>query len=190
MADFEVKVRNLETGEMLVASMPDADTCCEWLRERPKNIEIVSVLSETSPVEQVRLKESMRPYDEDEMRLKAEYDRKTAAAAMKKYGEELEFIESAQAQADKDQGDVDPNSPLSVRYEMNEGLSVVDDKRALTDAARAACLAWIDERNAWIKDKGQVVGEAHLEVWPNDVPDGDDARRVLEGGRFFPRLAS
>ncbi len=65
MADFEVKVRNLETGEMLVAGMPDSDHCIEWPRERPKNLEIVSVLSDTSPAESRRLKEAMRPYDAD-----------------------------------------------------------------------------------------------------------------------------
>ncbi len=81
MADFEVKVRNLETGEMLVAGMPDAESCIAWLRERPKNVEIVSVLSETSPTERSRLKEAMRPYDEDELALKADYDKKAAEAA-------------------------------------------------------------------------------------------------------------
>ena len=190
MADFEVKVRNLETGEMLVASMPDAETCCEWLKERPKYIEIVSVLSDTSPAEQVRLKEAMRPYDEDELKLKAAYDRKVAEEAMRRYGEELETIESAQALAEEELEKLDPSRPMSVRYEVDEGLVVVDDNRELTDVARAACMAWIDERNSWIKDKGQIVGEAHLEVWPNDCPEGDEEKRILEGGRFFPRLAN
>lgn len=189
MADFEIKVRNLETGEMLVATMPDAESCIEWLKERPKNVEIVSVLSETSPVEQKRLKDAMRPYDEDELELKEEYDRKASAAAAAAYGQELETIENAQALSEEELEKLDPNRPLAVKYELDEGLTVVDDNRELTDAARAACLAWVNVRNGWIEGNGQIVGEAHLEVWPNDCPDGED-KRVLEGGRFFPRLAN
>ena len=189
MAEFEVKVRNLETGEMLVASMPDCDTCIEWLRERPQNIEIVSVLSDVSPAESRRLKEAMRPYDDGELALKEAYDRKAHAAAMEQYGKELEIIEGLQKDS-KDDSDLDPDRPLSVRYEVDGGLTVVDDTRKITEAAKKACLAWIEERNAWVKDKGQLVGEAHLEVWPNDVPEGDESKRVLEGGRFFPRLVN
>lgn len=188
MADFEVKVRNLETGEMLVAGMPDSDHCIEWLRERPKNLEIVSVLSDTSPAESRRLKEAMRPYDADELALKAAYDKKQLTAAMEQYTKELEQIEGLQKEGEDESG-LDPNRPMSVRYDMDSGLSVVEDKRPLTEAARKACLAWIEVRNGWIKDKEQVVGEAHLEVWPNAVPEGTEDKRVLEGGRFFPRLA-
>ena len=189
MAEFEVKVRNLETGEMMVASMPDCETCIAWLAERAENLEIVSVLSDVSPAESRRLKEAMRPYDAGELRLKEEFDRRATAAAMEQYGKELELIEGLQKEA-QDDSDLDPNRPLSVRYELDAGLSVVDDSRPLTDAARAACLAWIEERNAWVRDKGQLVGEAHLEVWPNEVPSGDEADRVLDGGQFYPRLAN
>jgi len=188
MADFQVKVRNLETGEMLVASMPDSDTAIEWLKERPKNVEIVSVLSDTSPAESARLKEAMRPYDMEEMKLKEAFDRKAAEAALEQYGKELEMIEQAQAEADGEQDELDPNRPISVKYDMDDGLVVVEDKRELTDAAKAACMAWIEERSGWIKDKGQTVGEAHIDVWPNEVPGGDEEKRVLEGSRFFPRL--
>ncbi len=191
MAEFEVKVRNLETGEVLVAGMPDSDTALAWLKERPKNIEIVSVLSECSPAESKRLKEAMRPYDADEMKLKAEYDRKAQKAAMDQYAKEMQEMQAMQAAAEADGGgELDPNRPLSVRYEVDAGFSVVDDTRPLTDAAKAACLAWIEERNSWIKDKGQLVGEAHIEVWPNDVPEGDEDKRVLDGGRFFPLLVN
>lgn len=190
MADFEVKVRNLETGEMLVAGMPDCDTCIEWLRERPQNLEIVSVLSDTSPADSRRLKEAMRPYDAGELKLKAAFDKKNVQAAMEQYGKEMELIEGLQKDAKADAGDLDPNRPISVRYEVDTGLTVVEDTRPLTDAAKKACMAWIEERNGWIKDKDQMVGEAHLEVWPNDVPDGDESKRVLEGGQFFPRLAN
>ena len=191
MAEFEVKIRNLETGEMLVAGMPDSDAAIAWLEERPKNIEIVSVLSECSPAQSKRLKEAMRPYDEDEMKLKAEYDRKATKAAMDQYAKEMQDMQAMQAAAEASDGaELDPNRPISVRYEVDVGFSVVDDSRPLTDAATAACIAWIEERNSWVKDKGQIVGEAHIDVWPGDVPEGDEEKRVLDGGRFFPLLAN
>jgi len=189
MADFEVKVRNLDTGEMLVAGMPDAETCIQWLAERPKNVEIVSVLSDCSPADSKRMKESMRPYDEDELKLKAKFDKEAMKAAAEAYGREMQQMEALQKES-KNAGDLDPNRPLSVKYEVDEGLTVVDDERELTEAAKKACLAWIAERNEWVADKDQIVGEAHLEVWPNEVPGDDEGARVLEGGRFFPRLAN
>ena len=191
MADFEVKVRNLETGEMLVATMPDSDAAIEWLKERPRNMEIVSVLSEMSPAESHRLKEAMRPYDADEMKLKSEFDRRATKAAMDQYAREMAQMQKLQAAAESEAGDLDPNRPLSVRYDSESGFVVVDDTRKLTEAAEAACIVWIRERNSWIKSKGQMIGEAHLEVWPNEVPGGEgEDKRVLEGGRFFPLLAN
>lgn len=188
MADFEVKVRNLETGEMLVAGMPDCETCIQWLKERPKNIEIVTVLSDVSPADSARLKEAMRPYDEDEMKLKAEYDKKATEAAMRAYQREMVQMEALQSAAEENEAELDPNRPISVKYDADTGLVAVEDTREIPPAARAACMAWIEERNSWVRDKGQLVGEAHLEVWPHEVPGGDEEQRVLEGGRFFPRL--
>lgn len=189
MADFEVKVRNLKTGEMMVASMPDAATCVEWLKERPPFIEIVSVLSDCSPADSQRMKEAMRPYDSVERELKAKYDAEAAAAAKAAYAKELEALEADQSASKDELAEMDPNRPIAVKYEVDEGLVVVDDDRELTEVARAACLAWVEERNSWVASKGQLVGEAHLRVWPNEIPDGDESKRVLEGGRFFPRLA-
>lgn len=186
MAEFEVKVRNLKTGETLVASMADAEQCIAWLEERPPFIEILTVLSDVSPAESKRMKDAMRPYDSVERELKAKYDAELEAALQQRYQEEMALIEKGDLGGDD--ADADPNRPLAVKYEIDEGFTVVDDSRPLTDAARAACVAWVKERNAWVEGKGQMVGEAHLEVWPNDVPEGDEDKRVLEGGRFFPRL--
>lgn len=187
MAEFEVKVRNLKTGETLIASMADCEQCIAWLSERPPFIEVVSVLSDVSPAEQQRLKEAMRPYDAAERELKRRYDAAHQEALNEAYQKEMEQLEQDQKSPTTAEG-ADPNRPLSVKYEVDEGFTVVDDDRELTDAAREAALAWVQERNGWIADKGQLVGEAHLEVWPNDVPSGDEDKRVLEGGRFFPRI--
>jgi hypothetical protein len=186
MAEFEVKVRNLKSGETLIASMADCEQCIAWLAERPPFLEILGVLSDTSPAEQRRLKEAMRPYTEEELALKREFDERHRAALDAQYQKELAQIEREQS-ATPDPN-ADPDRPLSVKYEVDEGLTVVDDDRPLTDAARDAVLAWVAERNGWIESRGQLVGEAHVEVWPHEVPGGDESARVLAGGRFFPRL--
>ena len=187
MADFEVKVRNLKTGETLIASMADAQQCCDWLAERPRFMEIITVLSDISPADSHRLKDAMRPYDEEELALKREYDEKAQAVLNERYQAELAQIESAKSEPEDP--NADPDRPLSVKYEVDDGFEVVDDSRELTDVAREACVAWVAERNSWVKAKGQIVGEAHLEVYPGPVPGGDESDRVLAGGRFFVRLA-
>lgn len=187
MADFDVKVRNLETGETMVASMPDCETCIAWLTERPPFIEIISVLSDTSPAEQRRLKEAMRPYNSAERSLKQKYDDELAAGLQAAYQDELARIESDQSAADEEDANADPNRPIAIKYDSDEGLRAVEDKREISDLARNAVLAWVRERNTWIDSKGQIIGEAHLEVWPGEMP-ADETERVREGGRFFPRL--
>ncbi len=182
MADFEVKVRNLETGETLVAGMPDVNACVRWLEERPKNIEILTVLSTMSGVDRERLEAAMRPYDEGEVALKRKYDAARSAAAAEAYADALSKMEAEPVE----DPNADPNRPMSVRYEIDEGLSAQGDSREINAAMREAIAAWVAERNQWIHSRRQMVGEAHLDVWPNAVPE--DETRVREGGRFFPRL--
>ena len=185
MGDFKVKVRNLETGETLIAEMEDSAQCMAWLEERPHFIEIISVLSDVSPAESRRLKEAMRPYNKAELALKAKYDQELVAAMEAQYKEELELIQREQKSADGQE--TDPDAVMSIKYDADDGLVNVEDGRPITDAARGACEAWVRERNAWVASKGQLIGEAHLEVYPGALPDGVE-ERVLEGGRFFPRL--
>jgi hypothetical protein len=182
MSTFDVKVRNLETGETLIASLPDCDTCVRWLSQRPRNVEILSVLSDTSGADRDRLHAAMRPYDEAELALKRKYDEARMAAAQEAYAAALRQMEAEQAAPEN----ADPMRPMPIRYEADEGLSC-GDGRAIPEVVREAVAAWVAERNGWVEGRGQIVGEAHLEVWPGDVPAGEE--RVREGGRFYPRQA-
>jgi hypothetical protein len=77
---------------------------------------------------------------------------------------------------------------MAVRWDLDAGFSVADpyDPRPISDAAKQAVLEWIAERNSWVESRGQVVGEALVEVYPGPVPDKKS--RVLPGGTFTPRL--
>jgi hypothetical protein len=65
MSTFDVKVRNLQTGRTSIASPPDYDTCARWLSQRPRNVEILGVLGDTSSAARDRPHGASRPYDAD-----------------------------------------------------------------------------------------------------------------------------
>jgi hypothetical protein len=187
MADFQIKVRNLETEETLIATLETYDDAVTWLSERPQNIEIVSVLSDVSPKQMRELKEAMRPYDEDEkQRIAARAGE--LVEAVRKAREAEEARRDAEEKLARRQAEIaDPNRPLKVQWSLDEGFKNNDpfDNRPITSAAQEAVLAWIQERNGWVAERGQLVAEAEVEVYPNEVPDGRE--RVVEGGRFTAR---
>ncbi len=84
----------------------------------------------------------------------------------------------------------DPNRPMSIRWHFDEGYSIADpfDQREITDVAKRAVEAWIAERNTWVTDRGQMVVEATLTVYPGPVPSGMEMDRIQRGGQFVPGL--
>lgn len=187
MSHFEIKVRNLETDETLIATLDSYEDALVWLQERPHLMEVVTVLSDVSPKQMRELKEAMRPYDDDE---KSHMSSRASEAieAVRRVRE----AEEARAAADEKLAreaakHADPNRPMKVRWSMETGFSNNDafDDRALTPVAEKAILEWVAERNGWVADRGQIVAEAEVEVYPNEVPEGES--RILRGGQFTPR---
>src|SRR5690606_17156279 len=80
MAGFQIKVRNLETGEALVATLDSYQDALTFLGDRPPMMEIITVISDVSPVQMRELKEAMRPYDDDEKKHLAVRSAQTAEA--------------------------------------------------------------------------------------------------------------
>lgn len=188
MAGFQIKVRNLDTDETLIATLDSYEDAVTFLQDRPPMIEVITVLSDVSPKQMRELKEAMRPYDEDEQ---AHLTKRTAQMA--EAVRAMQEAEQAMAQAEEERArtaarSADPNRPLKVRWTIEEGCANGDafDERPVTEVAVQAVIAWVQERNGWVADRGQFVAEAELEVYPNEVPAG--AERVLRGGRFTPRL--
>lgn len=178
----------MKTGETMIATLDSFEDALEFLRERPEFLEIVSVLSDTSAADRGRLRDAMRPYSAEERELKDEIAAKHDAAIAEQMRKEMQ---EAQALADKAMRDAiaaDPNRPMSVRWEINEGYSVADpnDPREINDEVKRAIEEWVAERNTWIADRGQFVGEATVQVYPLDPPAGE--ARVLQGGQFAARV--
>jgi hypothetical protein len=190
MAGFQIKVRNLETDETLIATLDKYEDALVWLSERPHLMEVLTVISDVSPKQMRELKEAMRPYDEEEQKAIQSRAKELVDAVRKVRENEEARAAAEEARAKMDAKNADPNRPMKVRWSIDGGCVVNDafDDRGITAAASAAVLAWVKERNGWVAERGQIVAEAELEVYPNDVPSGDESKRVLGGGRFTPRL--
>jgi hypothetical protein len=83
----------------------------------------------------------------------------------------------------------DPNRPMELRYRYDSGIAPVDpeDTRPISDELREAVLAWVNERTEWVAERGQIVGEAKLMVWPGTLPKPGASR--VQGGSFIPLTA-
>src|SRR5262249_3108263 len=83
----------------------------------------------------------------------------------------------------------DPNRPMELRFRFDRTeLEKTDplDERPITDEATKAVRAYVAEREEWVKDRGQMIGEAKVTVYPNTLPAGKE--RVLYGS-FVPVTA-
>lgn len=185
---IDMKVRQMKTGQTLVATLDNFEDAVAWLKQRPDFTEVLGVLSESlSPRQRETMRDSMRPYTEEERtfqaELRAEDDRRIMAQMAK---EQAEWEQRAKEEMER-QLEADPNRPMSIRWHREEGFSAGDgnDPREITDAAKQAILAWIAERNTWVADRNQEVLEAHVEVFLDEIPTGREDDRVV-GGQFFP----
>jgi hypothetical protein len=184
---LDLYTRNLQTGEREQKVFESEDAAFEFLKNRPKYWEVLGVASHDVPPELNRaLRDAMRPLDAEEQVLEKQLE---AAIAQADREREEKRRKEAADQAEKHRQEMetaDPNRPMMVRYRFNEDLRLSDptDPRAITDEARAAVMAWVEERASWVKDRGQIVGEATVTVHPGPLPDGVSDRVVT--GSFVP----
>jgi hypothetical protein len=187
-AGFQIKVRNLETDETLIATLDSYEDALKFLADRPHLMEVITVLSDVSPVMMSEMKEAMRPYDEEE---KAKLAGRASALvdALKKQRED----EEARAKAEEERAraeskSLDPKRPQKVRWSLDDGFASNDpfDHRTVGAQAQARVTEWIKERNGWVADRGQIVAECEVEVYPEEIPEDEEA--VLRGGKFTARL--
>jgi len=182
-----LKLENLKTGEASLQEFPDEEATTAWLRERPRFTDVLGVVFEGLSREQNdRLKAAMRPLDEEERAAEkalAEVREKAAEAAALVREKENEAARVAHREAQKN---LDPNRPMEVRFRYDTGLALTDqdDPRGISDEVRAACMAWIEERNEWVASRGQIVGEAKITVLPGALPKPGAER--IQHGSFVP----
>jgi hypothetical protein len=187
MAKLDLRLRDLETADLLIASFESEDDAATWLRERPRMMEVLGLIAESSdPAMHQMLRAAARPLDPDEAEVVTRMD---AADAEARAAREAEHIRRAAADAEAHREamrSADPARPMQVTWGREEGFSTMDpaDEREIPEAAREAVLEWVRERETWVADRGQHVVEAVVTVWPAAVPEGET--RVRPGGRFVP----
>lgn len=187
---FDLQLRDLTTGNGSTKTFESVDDAKKWLRDRPKGIDVLGVASMHVPREvSDDLRSAMRPLDAEEKlqerQLASARDEAAEKAAAARIAKELEEAKRHQAEM----ANADPNRPMSVRWTFNAGLSVTDpvDSRAISDEVRDAVKAWVAERDEWVAGRGQVVGDASLQVWPGPLPAGKESRVI--NGTFIPVTA-
>lgn len=187
MAPIDLRLRNLETTELLIASFESEVDAALWLRERPRMMEVLGVIAQSSdPALHQALRRALRPLDDDEAEVVQRLDEESERAYVQRQEDEARRAEEERLAHIEEMRTADPARPMQVRWSLTDGFSPVDpvDPREINADVQSAILAWVRERDTWVADRGQVVGEATLTVWPLTVPPGED--RVQRGGRFSP----
>lgn len=187
MNAYNLRVRNLATGEMLIATFEHEEDVAAYLIERPEMFEVIGLRTNfEDPAVHARLKPLIRPLNDEERARMAVLDAQDALARAEAQAAEARRAK-AEVEAHKERmRTADPNRPMKVTWARGGGFAMLDpaDTRAISAEAQEAVLAWVAERNTWVESRGQEVEEAVVEVWPGPMPR--DGERVLPGGRFTP----
>jgi hypothetical protein len=189
MSKIMLKLQDLTTGNTSVREFDDEAATLAFLRERPRFTDVLGVVFEGLSKEQnARLRAAMRPLDDEEIAAEtkiAEAAEKAAEAERAKRAKDAEAAKAAHREALKT---ADPDRPMEVRYRFGAGLSLVDpeDPRPINQEVEKALLEWVAERNEWVHDRGQIVGEAKVVLRPGALKAGQS--RVVSGS-FIPVTA-
>jgi len=187
---LDLNIRNLQTVEREQKVFDSEQEALEFLQNRPKFSDVLGVASHHVPQEiNQRLKEAVRPLDEEEKLLVKQHAAALEDLARKRAEQEQKRAAETAAKHKAAMATADPNRPLEIRYRFDAGLSVADraDDRTITPEAEEAVMAWIEERNSWVASRHQVVGEANVKAYPGPLPDGVTER--VESGTFVPVTA-
>jgi hypothetical protein len=191
MAKVTLRLRGLEDGEGKTTEQGSIEEAIAWLEKRPRFVEVLGVVFEgISREDNDRMKAAMRPLDEDEREKVRLLDEKAADAREKAAEARRRETEAAATKLREDAKTASPNRPMEVRYRFDEAeLAKTDqyDDRAITDAAKEAVKGWVEERQEWVKGRGQTIGEAKVTLYPNEVPAKKD--RIIQG-TFIPIAAA
>lgn len=169
----------------MLAEFPTLDSCVEWLRERPRFVDVLGPTNEGLSPEGDRLLHSvLRPYDDEEKALMRQEQLKPEALAAQATSAVTERLMREQAAERERIANLGPNDPMTVAWVRGKVAFNAEplDQRLVPDAVAEALDEWIAERNSWVEERGQRVGSAQVTAWPGDVPAGQS--RIHYGGQF------
>lgn len=188
---IDLHVRDLQKGDRRNKAFESIEEAKAWLEDRPKFTEVLGVASHHVGGEvSDELKACLRPLDEEEKLLVRQLEQAVEDRARQR-AEEMRKKELKEAEKHRaEMATADPNRAMEVRYCFNAELALADaaDKRDIPPEAREAVMAWVKERNTWVESRGQVVGDAKVQVWPGPIPEGKSERVIM--GTFVPVTAA
>jgi hypothetical protein len=187
---IQLKVRDIRTGAGKVAEFESVDEAEAWLRDRPR---FVDVLGPSHPgaipsADEARLRQALRPFDDEEHAAQAQQDERDAEVIRKALAVDQErMLKEIEARREANK-DADPDRLMTVSWERGSGSlenSDPADDRVPNDTVRKAVEAWVAERDTWVHSRGQYVVSANVVVWPGPLPKGvGEDERVQMGGKF------
>lgn len=186
MADIELKIRRLKTGETLIACFESEADAITWLRERPSFVDVLGTADpDLDPEISERLRRAMRPLDAEERAFVEKEERELAEARRAAEREAEERAAQRREERRKAAQNLGPNDPMIIAWTRDGGIVKADpdDPREITEAAIRAVEAWIAERATWVSPP-KALGEALVTVWPGKVPSGAESDRIHPGGTF------
>jgi hypothetical protein len=180
-----LRIRDLRTAIVDDREFDSIEAARAWLVARPRYDQVLGVPTEGVPVEvSQELKALCRPLDDEERAAAGRLDEAAEAERARRRAEREREKEEAAREIAAEMARADPARPMKVRWSYDGGFENVSDDRPVPDVAREAVLAWVRERDEWVEGRGQIVGEATVELWPGEVPAGEP--RIARGGTFFP----
>ena len=192
MGKLDLRVRDLNSGVSSLVSFDSEEAATTWLVARPKFIEVLGVATlEVDHASSNRLKASLRPLDPEEKLLERRLDAAIQAVTREREEEKNRLEREASDAHRVALRGADPNRLMEVHWTFNAEMTLTDlaDERPISQEVKDAVLAWVRERDEWVKDRGQVVGDAKVTVWPGAIPASDGGERVKRG-TFIPVTAA
>lgn len=191
MGKLDLRVRDLNSGVSSLVSFDSEEAATKWLGARPKFTEVLGVATLGLDNDaNNRLKAAMRALDPEEKLLERRLEAAIGAVTREREEEKMRLErEAAEAHRVALRG-ADPNRIMEVHWVFNNpAMSLVDaaDERPIPQEAQKAVIAWVRERDEWVKDRNQVVGDAKVMVWPGPVPKGEER---VKRGTFIPVTAA
>ena len=186
---LELRVRDLNTGDTSSQAFAGEAEAIAWLTARPRFVDVLGVSTVGIPHDlDLRLRAALRPLDADEKALDDKLKAAHEGAARARHEEEARRAAAAADAHRSAQKNADPNRQMEVHWSYDHGFDISDptDTRPISEEVKEAVLAWIRERDEWVANRGQIVGDAKVVVWPADLPKGEER---VKRGTFIPVTA-
>src|SRR5947199_5185 len=138
MPEIILRIRNLQTGDQGEVSFDNEALADEWLRARPRFVDVLGPRTHLAEDVATRLRGALRPLDPEEkaLELAAENARREALRALAADDQRRGAEEAARERV----ANRDPARPMRIHWTFDGGMQISekDDERPISPETRAA----------------------------------------------------